>query len=315
MKNHHVVVLAYDQLCTFEFGCVVEVFGLSRPELNVNWYRLSVCAVDRGPLRAAGGIHLKAPYQLSLLDEADTIVIPGWRNLEAEPPRALIQRLRQAHERGTRIAAICSGGFLLAATGLLNGKSATTHWKYAAELSIRYPEIRIEANALYVDEGQLMTSAGSAAGLDMMLHLIRRDHGAKVANSVAQRLVVSPHREGGQAQFIPTVVTPSDARGLSKLMDWLRAHLAQPHNLASMAHRAHLTPRTLQRRFREITAMTPIEWLYTERVRLAKDLLETSSMSLGGIVMATGFGSEESLRKHFRRLVQTSPIAYRRQFG
>jgi AraC family transcriptional regulator, transcriptional activator FtrA len=315
MKNHHVVVLAYDQLCTFEFGCVVEVFGLSRPELNVNWYRLSVCAVDRGPLSAAGGIHLKAPYQLSLLDEADTIVIPGWRNLEVDPPRALIQRLRQAHERGARIAAICSGGFLLAATGLLNGKSATTHWKYVAELSSRYPEIRIEANALYVDEGPLMTSAGSAAGLDMMLHMVRRDHGAKVANSVAQRLVISPHREGGQAQFIPTVINASDARGLSKLMAWLRAHLAQPHDLASMARRAHLTPRTLQRRFRETTAMTPIEWLYTERVRLAKELLETSSMPLGAIVMATGFGSEESLRKHFRRLVQTSPSAYRRQFG
>ena len=173
-QRHRVVALAYDGLCTFEFGCVVELFALERPELGVDWYEFAVCSAERGPLRAAGGIEIKVPNSLSLLDEADTIVIPGWRNADEIPPAALLRRIRAAYERGARLCTICSGVFVLAAAGVLDGRSATTHWRYAERLSKRYPAVTVEPNSLYIDSGQVLTSAGSAAGLDMLLHLVRR---------------------------------------------------------------------------------------------------------------------------------------------
>src|SRR5205814_1914074 len=186
--SHLVVALAYDRLCTFEFGCVVEVFALPRPELGARWYRFAVCAAERTPLRALGGFTLAVPRSLRMLDRADTIIVPGWRDAHEPPPPALLDRLRAAHRRGVRICSICSGVFVLAAAGLLDGRRATTHWGYAKLLSERYPAIDVAIDELYVDEGPIVTSAGSAAGLDMMLHLVRRDHGARVANVVAQRL-------------------------------------------------------------------------------------------------------------------------------
>lgn len=230
---HRVVALAYDRLCTFEFGCVVEVFALPRPEL-ARWYELEVCAAERTPLRAMGGVTMAVPRSLRALDRADTIVIPGWRDPHEAPPPALLARLRAAHRRGARIASICSGVFVLAAAGLLAGRRATTHWRYAQLLAARYPEIDLQIDALYVDDGALLTSAGSAAGLDMLLHLVRKDHGAKVANLVAQRLVIPPHRAGDQAQFVPRPVH-DDASRLAKLMDWVRGHPAQRHTLTSLA--------------------------------------------------------------------------------
>ena len=198
-RNHLVVAVAYDRLCTFEFGCTTEFFALDRPELGVPWYAFDVCTVDRGPLRAAGGIEVIVKRGLSRLDQADTIVIPGWRDADETPPRALLTKLRKAHARGARLCSICSGVFVLAASGILKGKRATTHWRYAERLAVRYPDIEVDATALYVDEGQVLTSAGSAAGLDMFMHLVRGDYGANIANMVAQRLVVPPHRDGGQA--------------------------------------------------------------------------------------------------------------------
>lgn len=315
MKKHFVVALAYDRLCTFEFGCTVELFALDRPELGVPWYEFAVCAAEPGPIRAAGGISVLAPFTLELLERADTIVIPGWRDADEAPPAALLDKLRAAYRRGARLCSICSGVFVLAAAGVLDGKRVTTHWRYAALLAQRYPSIEVEADALYVDAGQIITSAGSAAGLDMLLHLVRRDYGAKVGNLVAQRLVVAPHRDGGQAQFVPRPMAHADGGRLAKLMDWLRAHVAQPHTLASMADRAAMSTRTLQRQFQETTGLGPIDWLIRERVAIAKDLLEVADTPLAQVAELAGFGSEESLRRHFRRLVATSPGAYRQRFS
>lgn len=315
MKKHFVVALAYDRLCTFEFGCTVELFALDRPELGVPWYEFAVCAAEPGPIRAAGGISVLAPFTLELLERADTIVIPGWRDADEAPPAALLDKLRAAYRRGARLCSICSGVFVLAAAGVLDGKRVTTHWRYAALLAQRYPSIEVEADALYVDAGKIITSAGSAAGLDMLLHLVRRDYGAKVGNLVAQRLVVAPHREGGQAQFVPRPMAHADGGRLAKLMDWLRAHVAQPHTLASMADRAAMSTRTLQRQFQETTGLGPIDWLIRERVAIAKDLLEVADTPLAQVAELAGFGSEESLRRHFRRLVATSPGAYRQRFS
>ena len=313
-KKHLVVALAYDGLCTFEFGCTVELFALERPELGVDWYDFAVCAVEPGPIRAAGGITVQAPYDPSLLERADTIVIPGWRNADEEPPPALLAQIRAAHARGARLCTICSGVFVLAAAGVLDGLRATTHWRYVERLERRYPRVRVLADDLYVDEGQVITSAGSAAGLDMLLHLVRRDYGARVGNMVAQRLVVAPHREGGQAQFLPRPMAHDEQGRLSRLMDWLRSHPAEPHTVASMAERAAMSPRTLQRQFQDATGMGPVEWLVRERVAIAKDLLESPDIALAKVAERAGFGSEESLRHHFRRVASTTPGAYRRAF-
>jgi AraC family transcriptional activator FtrA len=224
----------------------------------------------RGPLTAAGGLKVRVPHGLKLLERADTIVIPGWRDVTAPPAPALLAKLRAAHARGARLCSICSGVFVLAAAGVLEGRRATTHWRYVERLAAQYPGIRVEPNALYVDEGNVLTSAGSAAGLDMLLHLVRRDYGPKIANQVAQRLVIAPHREGGQAQFVPRPVA-SDERGrLSRLLDFIRAHLGQPHTLRSLAARAAMSTRTLQREFTAATGQAPYAWLVSERIARAK---------------------------------------------
>ncbi|HVY22532.1 MAG TPA: transcriptional regulator FtrA [Steroidobacteraceae bacterium] len=312
---HLVVALAYDGLCTFEFGCTVELFALHRPELGVDWYRFVVCAAEGETMRAAGGIQVKVPHSLAMLDRADTIVIPGWRDADEIPPPAILRKIRNAYARGARLCTICSGVFVLAAAGVLDGKRVTTHWRYAEKLAKRYPQITVEPNALYIDEGQILTSAGSAAGLDMFLHLVRRDYGARVANMVAQRLVIPPHREGGQSQYIPRPL-PDDERGrLTKLMDWVRAHLAAPHTAVSLARRASMSVRTLQRQFKETAGMAPYEWILRERIAVAKDLLESSRMSLDKIAERVGFQSQETFRKHFRRLTGASPTRYRTQFS
>ncbi|MES2150015.1 MAG: transcriptional regulator FtrA [Pseudomonadota bacterium] len=315
MPRHLVVALAYDRLCTFEFGCTVELFALERPELQVEWYDFAVCAIEPGPIRAAGGIVIEALDQPALLARADTIVIPGWRDADEVPPEALLAQLRAAHARGARLCSICSGVFVLAAAGLLDGQRATTHWRYADKLARRYPAIEVLADDLYVDGGQIITSAGSAAGLDMLLHVVRRDFGAHVGNLVAQRLVVAPHREGGQAQYLPRPMAHDEQGRLTRLMDWVRSHPAERHSIRSMAERAAMSPRTLQRQFQQATGFGPIEWLIRERVAIVKDLLETAELPLAQVAERAGFGSEESLRHHFRRLAATSPGAYRRQFS
>lgn len=327
---HRVAVLAYDGLCTFEFGCAVEIFALERPELGVPWYTMGVCAERRGWLRAAGGVQVSVRHGLALLDRADTIVIPGWSGIEVPVPPLLARKLRAAHRRGARLCTICSGVFVLAATGLLDGHAATTHWRYAEALARRFPSIEVRPQALYVeaDEGRIVTSAGSAAGLDMLLHLVRRDHGATVANRVAQRLVIPPHRLGDQAQFVPRPMPPAavqaaaaagdDSARLARLLDWTRGHLAQPHTLESLARRAAMSPRTLQRHFQASLGLTPLQWLVRERVAFARELLESRGarrLSMARVAERAGLGSEESLRRHFRLVAGVSPSAYRAQFA
>jgi AraC family transcriptional regulator, transcriptional activator FtrA len=232
------------------------------------------------------------------------------------PPETLLKKIRAAYQRGARLCSICSGVFVLAAAGVLDGKTVTTHWRYATKLQQHYPHVRVQPDALYVDEGQVITSAGSAAGLDMLLHLVQRDYGSAVANRVAQRLVVPPHREGGQAQFVPRPMPQDESGRLAKLMDWVREHPALPHTLRSLANRAAMSPRTLQRQFHDATGFAPYEWLVRERVAIARELLEARTpLPIARIAELAGFGSEESMRRHFRRIALTSPAAYREKFG
>jgi AraC family transcriptional regulator, transcriptional activator FtrA len=313
--SHKVVALAYDRLCTFEFGCTVELFALARPELEVPWYEFAVCSAERTPLRATGGIEVRVRHGLRLLEGADTIVVPGWRDAREPPPAALVRALQRAYARGARLCSICSGVFVLAATGLLDGRRATTHWRYVRELSRAYPQVRVVPNALYTDEERLLTSAGSAAGLDLLLHLVRCDFGARVANQVAQRLVIPPHRDGDQAQYVPRPLAPDGRGRLAKLMDFVQAHPERSHTLASLSRRIAMSPRTLQREFQAATGLSPHAWLTGARLTHAKELLETTRLTAAGIAARSGLGSAESLRHHFRRRFGTTPSAYRRRFA
>ncbi|MBX3626486.1 MAG: transcriptional regulator FtrA [Rhizobacter sp.] len=315
-KPHLVAILAYDQLCTFEFGCAVELFALQRPELGVEWYRHAVCAIEPGPLRAMGGLTVEAPHGLATLRRADTIVVPGWRDADEVPPPALLKALRSAHARGARVTSICSGVFVLAHAGLLADKRATTHWRYAEKLAQRFPDVQVDDSALYIDEGSVITSAGSAAGLDMLLHLVRRDHGAKVANLVAQRLVMPPHREGGQAQFVPRPMPREEESPVARLIDLMRENPRADHTLPALAAHAGLSVRTLQRQFKDATGQTPLEWLVRERISVAKELLEShAGLDMEQVAELAGFGSPESLRRHFRLQGLPAPTSFRRQFA
>ena len=314
MRRHRVVVVAYDGLTPFEFGIVVEAFALPRPELKVPWYRFTVCALESRPIRALGGIRIVVGRGLGALRRADTVVIPGWRSADERPPSALLSAVRAAHRRGARIVSICSGVFVLAAAGLLDGKRATTHWRYAERLAARFPKIRVEPDVLYIDEGQVLTSAGSAAGLDLCLHIIRQDFGAQIANQVAKRLVVPPHRDGGQSQYVATVVEPEATRALSRLIEWTQAHLQRDLTVAALARQAGMSSRSFARRFRAEVGTTPHQWLSHQRLLAAQRWLETTDESVDRIAEAVGMQTAETLRHHFRRKLRTSPTAYRKRF-
>jgi AraC family transcriptional regulator, transcriptional activator FtrA len=312
-KARSVAVLAYDGLGTFELGIVVEVFGLRRPEMGANWYRFRACSIERGPLRATGGLLVETRAGLPQLATADTIIIPGWRVDEA-PPAPLIRALRRAHARGARLVSICSGVFVLAATGLLDGRRATTHWRYVDALRSRYPNVRVEPDVLYVDEGSILTSAGSAAGIDLCLHIVRRDYGADAANHVARRLVVPPLREGGQAQFAVRPIPPDDSPGLAPVLEWANAHLDRPMSVDALARRAGMSPRTFARRFKLATGTTPHRWVLHQRILAAQQLLEQQGRSIDRIAESVGLQTAATLRQHFRRILRTTPTAYRRAF-
>src|SRR5437764_9657069 len=271
-----VAALAYDGLGTFELGIVVEVFGLRRPEMGPNWYRFRVCSLEHGRLRATGGLFVETDGGLAQLARAGTIIIPGWR-VDDVPPAPLIRALRRAHARGARLVSICSGVFVLAATGLLDGRPATTHWRYVDALRSRYPKIQVEPDVLYIDEETILTSAGSAAGIDLCLHIVRRDFGAEIANQVARRLVVPPHREGGQAQFAVRPVPADESRGLAVVLQWAEAHLDRAIKVDDLAGKARMSPRNFARRFKEETGITPHRWLIHQRMLAAQRLLEKSN--------------------------------------
>ncbi len=313
--NPLVVALAYDGLCTFEFGVAVEIFGLARPELGPDWYRFAVAAVDEGELRATGGVRVMADGDMSLIARAGTVIVPGWRGADTPVPDALCQQLREAHRRGCRILSICSGVFVLAAAGLLEGCRATTHWRYLETLQQRYPDVEVVPDVLYVDEGTVLTSAGSAAGIDLCLHLVRRDFGQEATNSVARRLVVQPHRDGGQTQnIVRPVPVARESKRLGLLFDYLHQQLADNHTVASLASRAGMSPRTFLRRFQDATGTTPARWLLNERLMRARGMLEKTRLSLDSIAIQVGFGSSSTLRYHFQQHFSVSPAAYRKSF-
>jgi AraC family transcriptional activator FtrA len=266
-------------------------------------------------MRAMGGIQVLADGGMELLADARTIIIPGWRDRSAAVPMELIAALRQAHARGARLLSICSGVFVLAATGLLDGHGATTHWRYTSELAERFPGILVDPDVLYVDSGQLITSAGSAAGIDACLHLVARDFGTQVANCVARRLVMSPQRSGGQAQFIPTPVSPAPRSDLSRVMQWARERLHEPLEVRDLASEAAMSERTFLRRFTEASGQSPKSWLQHERLGRARELLESSDQNTEQIAERCGYRSVESFRVAFRTVVGVPPSVYRERFG
>ena len=314
-RPHRVVAVAYDRCALFELAIAVEVFGLPRPELPIPWYEFTVCSLERGPMRTTGTVRLGATRPLRALATADTIVVPGWRDPEETPPAALLEAIRRAHRRGARVVSICSGVFVLAAAGLLDGRRATTHWRYTDILRRRHPAIHVEPDVLYVQEGRVFTSAGSAAGIDLCLQLVRLDHGAEIANRVARRLVVSPHRDGGQAQFIAQPMPPRPEGGLARAMDWALARLDRPIGVGDLARAAARSSRTQLRPFRDEGGGTPHRWLVRQRVLAAQRQLEVSRASIEEIAASVGFGTAQTLRLHFRRILRTSPDAYRRRFA
>jgi AraC family transcriptional regulator, transcriptional activator FtrA len=310
-----VAAIVYEGLCTFEFGIVTEAFALPRPELGRPWYRFRVCSIAGRSVRATGGVTIDAPWGLTGLKDAHTIVMPGWRDVDEPPPTPLLNALRRAAARGARIVSICSGVFALAAAGLLNGKRATTHWRNTQRLAERFPDIIVQPDVLYVDEGRVMTSAGSAAGLDLCLHIIRKDFGAEIANRVAKRLVLPPHREGGQAQYAPEPVTTRRAAGLARLLDWAQGNLQRDLTVPVLAKQAGMSPRSFARHFLAETGTTAHQWLVHQRLIAAQRKLETTSDSIDRIAEAVGLGTAATLRQHFQRRFRTSPSGYRRRFS
>ncbi|MFD3596101.1 GlxA family transcriptional regulator [Nocardia sp. NPDC058640] len=310
-----VSVLAYDGMTAFETGIVVEVFGLTWSDIDQPWYDLKICTETPDPIRVIGGATLTSPYGLAEFAAADTVVVPSVADPRAQTSPELIDALNLAHSNGSRIVSICSGAFALAAAGLLDGRRATTHWRYADLLRQRYPLVEVDPEPLYTDEGDILTSAGCAAGLDLALHLVRTDLGAAVANAVARRLVIQPHRTGGQAQYIesPLPPEPLDAP-IARSLSWALEHLADPLGIPDLARVAGLSPRTYLRHFTRETGSTPSKWLTAQRIQAALAMLETTDAPIEEIATAAGFATPVTFRHHFAKAVRTSPSAYRRTF-
>ncbi|WP_280171614.1 transcriptional regulator FtrA [Agrobacterium pusense] len=314
--NKRVVSLVYDGLCTFEFGITAEVFGLHRPEAGPDWYQFKSVSLEDQALQACGGLTVTATGTEADLYQAGTIIVPGWRGPDAAVPDKICDALVRAHRGGARIVSICGGAYVLAAAGLLDGRGATTHWRFAEDLARRYPAIEMDPTCLYVDEGDILTSAGSSAGIDLCLHIVRADFGAELANSVARRLVMYSHRQGGQSQFIERPVPMRrEADRLSSTLDHILANLQDPHAISSLARHAGMSERTFQRRFQSLTGLSPLKWILRERLEQARILLETSTTAPDEIASVTGLGSAENLRLQFGRYYGVSPVIYRNRFA
>lgn len=310
-KARTVAVLAMHGVLPFDLATPCEIFGRVRLANDDEGYHIRVCGEAKHV--KAGLVNLRVSWDLTQLADADTVLVPGLADPTTPVSKETVAALCQAAARGTRIASICTGAFVLAAAGLLDGLRATTHWLAAPELAKRYPATRVDPNVLYVDNGQILTSAGAAAGLDMCLHMVRRDYGATVAANTARLAVMPLEREGGQAQFI---VNKSHAYGttLDPVLRWMEQHLAEPLNLEEIARRARWSTRTLSRRFREQTGTTPGQWLLSARMRRAQQLLETTDLSVEQVATEVGFDSVSAFRDRFHRQLSTSPAAYRRSF-
>jgi transcriptional regulator GlxA family with amidase domain len=307
-----VAVLAVEGVVPFDLGIPCGVFGTARTRTGRHAYRVRVC-IEK-PEIASSAFRLRSPWRLKHLAAAHIVVIPGVEDVSRPVSKPVLAAIRKAWANGARIASICSGAFVLAATGLLDGRRATTHWAGADELAKRFPAIDVDPNVLFVDEGRIVTSAGAAAGLDMCLHLVRRDYGQASAAHAARLAVTPLDRSGGQAQFIRR--EPPQARAsLAPLLEWMLENLHRRLDVESLAARARMSPRTFARRFRDQTGTTPLQWLQLARVRRVQELLETSAASVDEVAAAAGFTSPVTLRTHFQRAVGVSPSTYRRRFN
>lgn len=313
MPRHTVAVVAFDQISPFHLSVPCVVFGDRHPGLPA--FDLLVCAAEEGLLRTTAGFRVAVDHGLEALACAQTVIVPSWRNPDERPPQPLLDALVAAHGRGAQMVGLCLGAFVLAEAGLLDGRSATTHWAWAPVFAARYPGVKLDADVLYVEDGNILTSAGTTAGLDCCLHLLRTQYGSEIANAVARRLVMPPHRQGGQAQYVeqPLPATARDSR-LAGLLDWVRANLQQAHSLDSLAQRSLMSRRTFTRHFRQLTGVTVGGWLLAERLALSQRLLETTDQPVEQVAALAGFGSPASLRHHFGQAFGVSPKAWRRTF-
>lgn len=311
-----VAMVIGDGLSPFEFAVACEVFGYDRSDLGVPWYRLAICAAEPGPVRTQVNFSVYADGTLDDVAAAHTVIVPPIETTtgSAGDPR-IVEAIAAAHRRGARLASLCTGAFLLAEAGVLDGLRATTHWAGAELLARRYPKVDVDPKVLYVDTGQVLTSAGSAASIDLCLHMVRSDYGADIANSVARSLVVPPHRDGGQAQYVATPL-PDEPDGdlFADVLTWAQEHLDQELSVQDLAGRAAMSPRTFARRFTAVTGATPHKWLCRQRVLLAQRLLETTELAVDHIAGLCGLGTATNLRMHFRAEIGVSPAAYRRTF-
>ncbi|MGW4474305.1 helix-turn-helix domain-containing protein [Nonomuraea sp. NPDC004354] len=311
MGVHRVVVLVLPPQSTFELACAAEVFGVRRPGLPVH-YDFGVCAERPGPVPTLAGYDMHVRDGLPALDTADTVVVPGWQRPGERASAAVVDALVRAHGRGARIVSICSGAFLLAQAGLLDHRKATTHWRMAAELAARFPLVQVDPDILYADLGDVATSAGTAAGIDLCLQLVRADHGAAYAAQVARHMIMPPHREGGQLQYAATPVTAKVADSLAPVLDWAAERLHEPLTVEDLAARAGISPRTLARRFAEQLGASPGRWLLGRRVAAAQALLEETDLPVETIAARVGLSSAANLRRRFHDALRTTPAAYRR---
>ncbi|MGH9214539.1 MAG: GlxA family transcriptional regulator [Acidimicrobiales bacterium] len=312
-----VAALIGRRMAPFELGVIHEVFGSDRSEYLDPDYQLRVIAAFGSPIPVnGGGWDVRTPWRLDNLADADTVIVATWPDFHLPAPPEALDAIRAAHQRGARVVSVCTGAFLLAEAGLLDGRPATTHWMHVAALAADYPDIDLDPNVLFVDGGDgIYTSAGTAAGIDLCLHLVRLDHGAEAANALARRMVVPPQRDGGQAQFVegPVPVAPCEDR-MAETLEWAISHLDQPLKVEDLARRALQSPRTFARRFRAVTGTTPMQWLTRQRVVHAQRLLETTDLPVELVAQRCGLGTGTALRLHFRRVAGTSPLAYRRTF-
>jgi len=311
-QPHRVAVVAFDDVVLGDMSTPLELFGRARNARGELAYEVRVCSQERR-VRTAW-LELDVPHRLSALRRAQTVIVPGVEHVHHVPDGALASALRAAVARGARVASICSGALVLAATGVLDGLRATTHWRVADELARRHPSIQVDPHVLYVDNGQLLTSAGAAAGFDLCLHMLRLDLGAELAAAVARDAVMPLERAGGQAQFIVHEPPAADGGSMAPLLAWLEQNLSRDLSLPVIAQKAHASTRTLSRKFKQQVGMTPAQWVIMARVRKAQRLLETTDLSIERIASEVGMRSPSVLREHFSDLLGTSPQAYRRSF-
>ena len=306
-----VALAVTDGMLHYELAVAVEVFGSDLTHIVNPWYDFALCG--SGPVRI-GRFHLEPDHGLDHLAHADTVIVPGWSDTDIDPPAELIEAVRAAHAAGARVASLCTGAFILGAAGLLDGRRATTHWAHTRELARRHPRATVDPDVLYVDNGDVLTSAGKAAAMDLCLHLVRLDHGSAHANAIARRLVIPPHRDGGQAQFIATPLPAPGNHPLDELFPWALERLNQPLTVEDLARQARMSTRHLGRHVRHLTGTTPLRGLHTQRIRHAQALLETTDATMDTIAAATGMGTATTLRRHFHRTVGVPPDTYRRTF-